>query len=732
MIAKIIKFLIKIFALLFIGFDGYILSILYFCSSVMMGFSINKTISCLWVCGVVCLFYYLIKSKKLKLRKVYCFLFDTVSMIGYFVSCVDGGLKSLLAVFVSVVLGLFFFYSCMCFFDATIGRGMLGKVNLDEKICGCIILIVFSIGICNVSLSLISLGYLFVTTIVLVVNKLCSASTTIMCSALVGLGFAIFYLNPIYISMFIVLGLFSIAFKCNIRILSAVSYLLSYIIFSILFKLGISSGEIISIVLGCVVYLIVPKKILDMVCDMVPRSRPVALKNIFNSSKAELVRRVKELSVVFCDMDKVYRDMVRGNLPDDKAKYMLREEVIQGVCESCSNKNNCYRLSNSFMDNCVDTIIDMGYSRGKVLLIDLPEYFTTNCIEVNSFVQYLNNLLSAYFEYSGTVKNIDTSRVLIADQLCGVSKLLEALSNELDYNVSIDNKLELLIKERLSYAKVICLEAVIYDKGLNGKTISIIVRNNNINVKNIEKIVSKIMKSSFVVESQDQSEIIGATSLLLKSKPRYDIAFGVSNMIKTGGSVSGDNHLIIPLNDGKFMVSICDGMGSGKSASKISRLTISLIENFYRAGFDNEIILSSINKLLSLNESEEFSTIDLCVIDCKKSIYDFVKLGASDGYILRATGEVDVVRSSSLPIGVLENINPHITKLCVSPMDIVVLVSDGVSDVLKDKIPSLIRNADIINPQTLADEIMNIALKENGGVARDDMTVVCVRLFENA
>ena len=113
------------------------------------------------------------------------------------------------------------------------------------------------------------------------------------------------------------------------------------------------------------------------------------------------------------------------------------------------------------MDNCVDTIIDMGYSRGKVLLIDLPEYFTTNCIEVNSFVQYLNNLLSAYFEYSGTVKNIDTSRVLIADQLCGVSKLLEALSNELDYNVSIDNKLELLIKERLSYAKVICLEAVI-------------------------------------------------------------------------------------------------------------------------------------------------------------------------------------------------------------------------------------------------------------------------------
>ena len=720
-----------VFALLYIGFNGYILSLLYLSSSVVVGFSINKLILCLWVCLVVCGFYYLMKTGKVKNKKTYHFLFAILSILGYFVICFNGEVKTILAIFVSMVLGAFFLYSCMCFFDATIGRGFLGKVNLDEKICGCVILIIFTIGICNVNIFIVSLGYLFLTLIILIVNKLCSSGTTIMCSTLVGLAFAVFYLNPIYISMFIVLGLSSIAFKCNVRILSAIAYLLAFVIFSILFKLGISVGEIISIVLGCVVYLITPNKFLHKISEIVPRSRPVALKNIFNSSKAELVRRVKELSVVFCDMDKVYRDMVRGNLPDDKAKHMLREEIVQGVCNGCVNKNNCYRLSNSFMENCVDTIIDMGYSRQKVLLIDLPEYFTTNCINVNSFVQYLNNLLSAYFEYSGAVKNIDTSRVLIADQLCGVSNLLEALSNELNYDVSTDNKLESLIKERLSYSKIVCLEVVVYDKGINGKTISMVVRNNNINVKNIEKIVSKIIKSTFVIVSQEQSEIIGATSLLLKSKPRYDMAFGIANTIKTGGSVSGDNHLIIPLNDGKFMVSICDGMGSGKSASNISRLTISLIENFYRAGFDNEIILSSVNKLLSLNEGEDFSTIDLCVIDCKKSIYDFVKLGASDGYILRASGEVEVVKSSSLPVGVLENINPHITKLCVSPMDIVVLVSDGVADVLKDKIPSVIRNSDIINPQTLADKIMDIALKEYGGVARDDMTVVCVRVFEN-
>jgi stage II sporulation protein E len=178
-------------------------------------------------------------------------------------------------------------------------------------------------------------------------------------------------------------------------------------------------------------------------------------------------------------------------------------------------------------------------------------------------------------------------------------------------------------------------------------------------------------------------------------------------------------------------MSICDGMGSGREANKVSRLTLGLIENFYRAGFNNDIILSSVNKLLSLNEQENFSTIDLCAIDCRKGFYDFVKLGASSGFILRDTGEIETISSSGLPIGVLENIKPHITKLCVSAMDIVVLVSDGVSDVLQDKIPAIIRNSQIVNPQSLSEHILSLAIEKSDGVPLDDMTVVCVRVFEN-
>ena len=202
--------------------------------------------------------------------------------------------------------------------------------------------------------------------------------------------------------------------------------------------------------------------------------------------------------------------------------------------------------------------------------------------------------------------------------------------------------------------------------------------------------------------------------------------------MKANKSSSGDYAVYALVDRHTYAIILCDGMGSGKNANKISSLTTRLIENFYRAGFENEIILSSVNKLLSLTEEENFSTIDLCVIDCKKNVYDFIKLGATNGYIKRHKGEVEVIKSNGLPVGMLEEISPHITKRLISPFDILVFMSDGVADAFENKLnfESYLYNLDIINPQTLCDEIISKALEVSGNIANDDMTVVCVRVFE--
>ena len=717
-----------VFALMYIGFNGYILSSL-FSISMLFNIGVHNCIHCVNVVLVLALMQLIIDKKKLKLKKLYLFFSSMVALVGFTITNV-GGAKENLAVVVAIVLALLFLYSSLIFLDATIGKGMLGHINLDEKICGCVILILFCIGISDSYIHTINLGLVFSCIVIQSVCRLSSGGTTLIAGVLVGIGFSVHFLNPVYVSMFVVITLATIAFKCNCKYLSVIAYLMAYIIFCLLFNIGMSGGEIVSVVIGAIISCFIPSKLLTAFSEIFAKSRPVAMQNIFNSAKSELVRRVKDLSLVFAEMDKVYRGMVKGNMSDEHAKEILREETISGVCDSCQNKDNCFRNVNSFMDNCFDTFVSVGYDKGRLLLVDLPEYLTTNCIKTSYLVSYFNNLLSAYLDYEGAVTNIDTSRILIAEQLGGVSKLLESLSKEVDINVSIGNKFEGIIKERLGYSGIVCIECVVYEKDINNTIINIIVKDNHISVKKIEKIVSKVFNVRFGVVVDERSQLVGARSLVLKNSDNYDVAFGSSICTKTGKMVSGDSHSVISIGEGKYIMSICDGMGSGKKANKLSTLTLSLIENFYRAGFDNDIILSSVNKLLSLNEQENFSTIDLCVIDCKKNFYDFIKLGASDGYIKHSTGEIDVIHSNNLPIGVLEDIKPHITKLCVCPMDIVVLVSDGVSDVLGESLKDIIRFSDNINPQGLADEILTLALDRSGGVSNDDMTVVCVRVFE--
>lgn len=719
-----------VFSLFYIKFNGYILGVLYLISYSLAGMSVESIFIGLNVAGVLCLLQALDDKGKLRTGKMVMFLSFLSSQLLYVIFNV-GDLKSNLALLVSIILGLLFLFASLSFLDATINKGLLGKINLDEKICGSVILIVFSIGICGVNINIISIGLIFAVLIILTSTLLSSCGVAMVIGALIGMGFSLYHYSPLYISMFIVIALASSAFKCRFRFVSVLASILAYILYSLIFGIGLSLGEILSVAIGGILFCLIPYNIFKSVFSIFQESKQIAMQNVFNSSKSQLVSRVKELSKVFAEMTNVYRNMVKGNLGEKEAKKMLKEEIVLGVCSKCPSYASCYRTDGSFMDNCFETFIDMGYEKGKVLLIDLPEYLTTNCNKINSLIQYANNLISAYLEYRTSVNNIDTSRILIADQLSGVSTLLDALGKEVDINVSFNNKYEKLLKENLCYAGIICVECVVYEKDANDKMINIIVKNNNVNDKNIEKIVSKTLNCKFRIQQVEPSEIVGASSIILKTVPKYDIAFGSAGATKTGKPLSGDNHLVIDIGDGKYIVSICDGMGSGKDANNISRLTISLIENFYRAGFENDIILSSVNKLLSLTEHENFSTIDLCMIDCKKSIYDFIKLGATTGYIKHTNGEIEEVTSSGLPIGVLEDICPHITKKFISSMDMVVMVSDGVSDVLGGDFVNILRNIDTINPQALAEELLSIALNRNNGVALDDMTIVCVRVFEN-
>ena len=186
------------------------------------------------------------------------------------------------------------------------------------------------------------------------------------------------------------------------------------------------------------------------------------------------------------------------------------------------------------------------------------------------------------------------------------------------------------------------------------------------------------------------------------------------------------------------MMAISDGMGKGKKAYDESSVTIDILEKMMDAKIDNEIVINTINNMLLLKSSEEmFSTLDLGIVDLKKGSLETVKMGACPSYIKRENGEVDLISSSSLPVGILSDIkmDRHNTKL--GNGDYVIMVSDGIIDAGKSNnfgdnwLIYFLQKLESTNPKEIANKILDRALELQLGEVDDDMTVLVTKMFLN-
>ena len=150
----------------------------------------------------------------------------------------------------------------------------------------------------------------------------------------------------------------------------------------------------------------------------------------------------------------------------------------------------------------------------------------------------------------------------------------------------------------------------------------------------------------------------------------------------------------------------------------------------YKAGFDNDVILSSVNRLLNLHKEEIFSAIDICIVDLKSAIIDFIKMGAVNSYI-RNDEACKIIESGSLPLGIIQNATPLAKKTVLTEKDYIIICSDGIADSFAsdESLRDCIASIDTTNPQDYADKILQYAIANNNGYAIDDMTVMVVKIF---
>lgn len=209
-----------------------------------------------------------------------------------------------------------------------------------------------------------------------------------------------------------------------------------------------------------------------------------------------------------------------------------------------------------------------------------------------------------------------------------------------------------------------------------------------------------------------------------------------SQLAKDGKSVCGDTGGSILLDDGRQLLMISDGMGSGEEAAAESSAAISLISRLLEAGFSQETAINMLNSVLSLRgNAEQFVTMDICVLDLYDGKVNFIKTGGSASYIKRG-GTVKVINGSSLPVGILSSIEQETIHEQVFPGDMIILASDGLLDMDSQEegqwLSRVISQAVVNNPQSMAEYLLDKVISISSGKIKDDITVMVAQMGEIA
>jgi stage II sporulation protein E len=217
------------------------------------------------------------------------------------------------------------------------------------------------------------------------------------------------------------------------------------------------------------------------------------------------------------------------------------------------------------------------------------------------------------------------------------------------------------------------------------------------------------------------------------------ITSGVAHRAKNSRG-SGDSYSAMELRNGSSLLVLSDGMGSGERAKRESAATVGLLEDFIESGFDKELAVRMINSVLILKSSEEsFSTLDICSVDLYTGRAEFIKIGAAETFLLR-DGTVSVIRSASLPIGMLNDVDLEITERQLKHGDIILMVTDGVTMAGTKKtdeeppednwLKSALKTCRYTSPQDLADHLLSEAEKRSRNGPKDDMTILTARVWQ--
>ncbi len=705
-------------------------SLFFSCFFYILSFLILGQSELLLPALITSLFFVLVKILHKKERgnlKFNYIAFSLLSLIGFLLVETPSFTQSSKTII--ILLTVLLTYFSLTAGKAITQKGLKVKLDYEELLSIFALTIFLGLGVCNLLSPYVWKGITIFT--ILLACYLLRIGLGTFVSVAFGISFAIYYGNVEYVASTLLLGFIADGLNGISRYASSISILAVDYLVQLFFNIygSYQLSDFLPPLISVILFIVIPNEPLNKLKERLYAFREKQLvRQSINRNRTMLSNRLYELSGVFNEISSAFYAFNERAMTEDKIKPLLKKQILSLVCEHCSNYQNCVQFNEEY-EHALEKMIDIGFAKGKLSLIDFPNLLGDCCIRPNEIIYGLNKNLADYRAYERNYQNVINGRKMLADEANGVSEILRGLALESGSILKYQSRLERELNSKLMKNGILANEILIYGEA-NSLAVSMIISMKEFAISNLIDTISEVV--GFEMTLSEKSNVNeDKTYLLFKKAKEYEAVFGLAKTTKNGSSISGDTHSFIKINDDKLLIALSDGMGSGEYAEAFSSVSLSLIESFYRAGMNSELILNTVNKLLSVNTEDSFTALDVSVIDLNSLTVDFVKYGAPYGFIINE-GSVKIVEGSTLPLGIIDDLKPSVCHTELNDGDIILLVTDGISDAFgsSGEMVDYLRKSPSYNPQSLSDGILKKALEFTNNERKDDMTAVAVRVYK--
>ncbi len=702
-------------AVTFLGLPAFVTAPTFLCAEAVARADLYSFISSL-ICAAVTVAAKVLFAKVPKSRRFVMPIAALMSQAGLFLVSATQG-YTVLMITVSALLTLTFMYAAYAGLKPVIVEKLRYKLLETELVCVAALVIAAGLGLSRADIYSFPTVTLIASLIIYLSARLAGVGASLVTALCLGLGSALNGYDVSQIATFTFIAAVSGVFLTAPRILTALTGCVAYVMFTFYFSTDYSgvTMQICALAAGGVIFALIPAGILTSAKDRVFESHErAAVRFMINKSRADLGAALMSSSHIFNTMSKVLCGGKDG-LPIPAGSLEVK------CCEFCENKDEC---SAAGVFAAFGDMVGAIGGKGHVAVSDIPDVVSKKCVHLGKLVAAANEIEDRRKSLVMQSECEAGARKLMSSQLSGVAAVMKSMAEKTGGSLPFDRQKEKTLVEELNYCGISCVQSLVA-----GESVTLIIRSECLEKKLIEKTVSRLMRGNYRISGIDDTVLSGFIALMLEKSPKYDVVFGVAGCPKKSGEKSGDTHSFVKLSGSRLMIALCDGMGSGENAERISDKAIGLIENFFRAGFDSSLVLRSVNRFLSLDCGEGFSAIDIAVIDLNTAKADIIKLSTPATYI-KKKDVIQKIEGGGLPLGATEVVSPTVTTVDLSSGDMLVMATDGVADSFEgDKLAAAVNNLRTVNPRLMAQGILEHTLANNSGSPRDDSTVIAAKII---